>query len=270
MSRGFGTSGLGTTDVITTPLTTVPQRRSWFFWAYRTGAGGNSLGRLFDTVLGTTGGLLLYDNAGTNYSFVARWTVDGTWNFALGSVPTNTWHSVGLSYDNGSTANNPVAYFNGASVSFSSFSNPTGSPTLTTSGITIGNSGTGLRNFDGIIRQFAIWDCLLTPEEFRALHFGLAPSKIRPKLLQLYYPMTNPGKMIEDMSLYRRSTTNQSSVFSANNPSIVPIQQRADFWPGIDALGWIIPRAAPTIEFRRTLSPVGTRIGARQIQGWSQ
>jgi hypothetical protein len=70
---------------------------------------------------------------------------------------------------------------------------------------------------------------------------------------------------IADVRVYRRclSVGEISAIYAE-------AFQKKKFWPGIDALGWIIPKAAPTIKFRRTLSPVGTRIGARQIQGWSQ
>jgi hypothetical protein len=81
-----------------------------------------------------------------------------------------------------------------------------------------------------------------------------------------------PG-MIEDVRCYNR-VLSQAEILSIVAEPFRPTNQSnlyQKFWPGIDTLGWI-PRvaAAPTIKFRRTLSPVGTRIGARQSQGWSQ
>jgi hypothetical protein len=78
---------------------------------------------------------------------------------------------------------------------------------------------------------------------------------------------TSATASMRDFRLYNR-VLSPAEVLQIYAETFTPRSQK--FWPGIDALGWKPKVALPTIKFRRTLSPVGTRIGARQIQGWSQ
>lgn len=189
MARGFlNILGSGSTDLIVTSLTTDSTLRSYHIWTNRHGDGGNSLGRIFDRNNGTQLDVLL-NTAGPGYRFQVNWSgASGVWDITPPSV--DVWAGIGVSYDRGSTANDPVIYLNGSSVSVTEVAAPSGTVATGSSAYTIGNrQSDSARAWDGMLAEFGVWDALLDAAEFKALGSGVSPLLIRPASLVCYIPM---------------------------------------------------------------------------------
>jgi hypothetical protein len=196
MSRGFG-STFGTdaaTDVITggtaiTPATNI----SISAWLWRNGFGPSGFGTPFAINPGGGGQSTVafaQNGDGTNMYFHREWDNFAYWTF---TNPTGgAWFHLAIVYDGSSTANLPVIYINGSSVSVTIGEAPTGTLNNTAAVPTIGNFGGGDNNFcwDGIIAGFALWNgALLTVDEVRDLVRGACPILIKPHHLALYAPL---------------------------------------------------------------------------------
>src|SRR5689334_6561894 len=140
MARGFGsTDGVGD-DAITTTYSGSNTLQSWSLWAYRTGAGGGNLGRLFQKFDNTPGAALFYEavTAANVYKFQVDWTTNPEWTIVPPS--NNTWHHYLITYDAGSTTNDPIIYVDGVSVTVTRAIAPTGTFQVNTDPYYIGNS----------------------------------------------------------------------------------------------------------------------------------
>lgn len=189
MAFGFGaTFGTATTDKLLTTLTQDPTQLSFFIRTIFNGAGGGSLGRLFDA-----GGLILsyFQFSGGQNRFVferAFSTTKGFWQVP-GPTVTGGQSSWGGSYDKSLTTNVPALYFNGTLRSAAFSQTPVGTATANSSPFYVGNRADGTRNWDGVHSEFAVWSTLLTAAEFAALDKGVSPLLIRPTSLIEYIPM---------------------------------------------------------------------------------
>ncbi|MGE5165131.1 MAG: LamG domain-containing protein [Sphingobacteriales bacterium] len=123
----------------------------------------------------------------------------------------------------------------------------------------IGASGNDTA-WSGSIAQVAFWTTILTPGEFFRLAQGVKPSEIRPAQSAGYWPLCGNGFAATDLSFNHYDGTLTGTSLAPGPPFI-----RAEFWPGFDILGFM-PKvtASSTFKFRRTLSPLGARIGSRQ------
>lgn len=195
MSRGFSSLGTGSTDKITTALTTGVDQRSWFIWSYRVGHGGGNFGRMWQQSNAIEQTFLDDDEAtATNtYRFAAGWSgTSGGWSFTAPSA--NVWHSIGVKYDWGSDANNPTIYLDSTILTVGSglteIFPPVGSG-VNGNGETmlIGNRADNIRVWDGMLAEFAVWNALLTDAEFMSLAKGFSPAFIRPASRVEYIPM---------------------------------------------------------------------------------
>jgi hypothetical protein len=183
MARGFGaTKGTSSASKIVSPLT------SWFttsvsysIWVNRNGAGGNSFGRALSKEATTTAHALIFgwDNTNARWSVQFPWTTTSPeWTAPAGATATATWFHFLVTYNGGSTSNNPIVYCNGVSQTVTKQTSPVGSLDLTGSNNwTLGNrSSDSLRVFDGIIGHFALWkDSILGQSEATALAGGVSP-----------------------------------------------------------------------------------------------
>jgi hypothetical protein len=114
------------------------------------------------------------------------------------------WHHIVITYDGGSTANDPVIYVDGASVTVTELAAPVGTiNTANTGAYVLGNRAAGDRNMDGMLGEFAAWDAILDAAEARALGTrGYSPQMIRPQSLVEYVPMVR-----DNVSLKRAAPT---------------------------------------------------------------
>lgn len=149
-----------------------------------------------------------------------------------------------------------IAYFNGIAASAADAVGPSGT---VPSNIQIGNDpNTSTRAWTGPIADVALWNVALKAGEAKALANGARPHMIRPLALKGYWPLDGLQSPEPDLS----GNANNGTL---NNPPIPlgvgpPVMMFTPRWPqNISAAG-----GGGTTVFRRSLSPIGTRVGSRQ------
>lgn len=186
MARGFGaTRGVSSGDVIVATVNLSPlQPIAGFLFQNRNGGGGGGFGRYFDIETGTCA---FYIDHGSN-EIVFQYVWSGATAIWRAAHPGSGWHSVGFTYDPGSTANDPVIYVNGASVTVTEQTAPSGTANSgSMSALRIGNRGGTDRNWDGDLARVAWWrNGSPTGAEFASMHSGVVPSSIQVATL-IYY-----------------------------------------------------------------------------------
>lgn len=113
-----------------------------------------------------------------------RWSID---------VPDTNWHNYVITYDAGSTSNDPIWYKDGSSQTVTDRVTPSGTRTTTSRDkITLGaNSdfyGPNGEYWLGKSGEFAIWDRVLTASEASIIGDGFSPLFI-PNGLKFYAPL---------------------------------------------------------------------------------
>jgi len=204
MSRGFGaTLGAGTTDKITTTLTTHATQRSYSLWFWLNGTGGGGLGRLFDKCVATNSEFLLHNETAIAYERV--WSgAEAAWTIA--APATGAWHHLLLTYDAGNTANDPVIYLDGVSQTVTEGYAPSGTLVTSTDAYTLGSRGLDSnRYFDGSLAEFAVWDSLLTSGNAISLAGGALPNSIGSPTC--YFQILGDDSPEPDISMNRYSGT---------------------------------------------------------------
>lgn len=161
MARGFGsTDGTATTDKIVTGHTTLNTLTSWCQWVWLTGAGGGDLGRIFDKdgAGATTGKRFLYYQNGTPVlGLGVSWTgAQGAWTIA--APATGSWHHLCVTYDGGSVNNDPIFYLNNTTPTVTELGPGSGTLETNTGVYHIGNRSDDLRNLNGRVAEFAVWE----------------------------------------------------------------------------------------------------------------
>lgn len=187
MARGFKTTLGGTAnDIITTGLSTNAILRSFWMWVYPR---ANVNGMVFWRQQTAGGNVCQTTYNATTYVFHRHWsTALGTWSIA--SAAAGAWHSLGFSYNGSATANNPIAYLNGAKPGVTRTTGPTGTLLDLSGGpFYIGNDPSLVSCHDGMLAEFAVWDAILDDGEFFAMNKGCSPLMIRPQSLVEYVPL---------------------------------------------------------------------------------
>lgn len=167
-------------------------------WIYRDAAGGGGLGRIVDKNQDAgagAGGWHLYCNtsAGHHVFDYVRWdTLIGSWRWD--AAPVDTLYHLAITYDAGSTSNDPIFYVDGSPVSVTEVQNPSGSLASETTLLTIGNRDDNLRNFGGGIAELGIWNRVLSAGEIEDLATGSPPQSPAcvPSGLVLYMLTNEP------------------------------------------------------------------------------
>jgi hypothetical protein len=188
MARGFGaTLGAGTTDRIASALAAHATQRSYAIRSLKNGDGGGSQGRLWTVIRPDTNAFDVFDYSGGVYRYIRSWTTQiGIWSI---TPPSNSvWHSLVLTYNGGATTNTPVIYVDGASVTVTPVLAHFGSLDTTGTVFQIGNEVGGIRNWDGSLAEFAVWDRLLTATEANRLGIGYSPAFFPTSRVE-YIPM---------------------------------------------------------------------------------
>lgn len=192
MARGFGvTFGAGASDIVNTAYNTISSaKRTYSVWFNAASTGAAGFGRFWNAETGGGTPQDVFQYASPTIGFFRGFSGStASWNVGV-NPSNNRWHHAMVAYDAGSTANVPVIYFDGVAQSVATGTAPIGTPVVTNAIYSIGNRATGIRNFDGMLCEFAIWDgILLTANEARALARGVPPLLLRPSSLSLYIPM---------------------------------------------------------------------------------
>lgn len=185
-------------------------------------------------------------------------TTDGIWTFP---ATDGQWNAVGMSYDRGSDTNDPVARVNFAPATVSNPTPPVGVAPSTLSGYCIGNVTNQTRTWNGAIQHLQFFNVILTAEEMDAAL--RRPGSIQRGLVS-WWPMWDANYAIDLVNHSFQPTA--TSLVTRDGAPCQPPWAGAFGWPGAFTAGGVTPA---TTVFRRTLSPVGTRTGARQVHGWA-
>lgn len=172
---GFGaTLGTGTTDSATTTLTSHAVRRTYIARIIRNGPGSN--GRVFDKLVSSSQvELLYYANTADQWRF-SRGFSGGTseWSISTG-LNTGVSQVLAVTYDSGSSANNPLIYLQGEPQTVTVQARASGSALTTSDPYVLGNRlSDSARCIDGSISDFAVFDDLLAPAEIMELSTDLS------------------------------------------------------------------------------------------------
>jgi hypothetical protein len=101
-------------------------------------------------------------------------TTSGQWGLS-NAITTNTCYTLGFTYDNTSTSNQPTFFIDG--VAFAPTDVITGPPAGTassdaTSSLKLGDQGDGTRAFSGVMLDVRIYNRILDAREMRDLHLA--------------------------------------------------------------------------------------------------
>jgi endonuclease/exonuclease/phosphatase family metal-dependent hydrolase len=143
------------TDKIATDVTSVNNTNTHSIWTYRTGDGGNNLGRIIQKGASTVIMQLNNNSAGT-YDFTRGFATDGVWTFARPTA--NAWHYIVITYDSSSLSNDPVVYVDGQLVTVTEgATQPAGARDDSAEVYNIGNRANGNdRNWGGNLDEYRI------------------------------------------------------------------------------------------------------------------
>lgn len=98
-------------------------------------------------------------------------TARGKWTTTSRVLPTGSFSSFVLNYNNSSTSNNPTIYIDASSVAVTEAETPSGTRTADTSdALVIGNRAAQDRTFEGIQDDFALFSRVLTTDEITAIY----------------------------------------------------------------------------------------------------
>lgn len=167
MARSFAVDSTDRVQITNYAAISNVDIESYSFWIYTTGWGTNVNGRVIDDNLQRL--TFLHDNFTGSIDGALRFIGrrrDGQWWVEFNSTTHfNNWLHVGITMDNGSTANDPTIYFDGVSQTINENITPTIGLDSASPDINFGNNSTNTRAFQGRIAEMAGWDVLLTREE---------------------------------------------------------------------------------------------------------
>lgn len=167
-SRGQGRSFTNSNAKrLTTALTTHATFRSYVWRARPLSAGGGGFGRVFEKTNSVSSVESVQYRTSVQSYLRGHSTTSGIWTWASA---LNDEVISALSYDSSSTSNIPTVYVNGAQTAVTTLVTPSGTPTTNTDPFLIGNRGIDLlREWDGLLADFLIFDRLLTDAELRSI-----------------------------------------------------------------------------------------------------
>lgn len=188
-------------DALTSKLqhdTAALDSTTWTFcvWLYALGLGEGSFGEIF--VWDETGNdvyEIYHDSVANRLEISARWNVTlGQWE--VSTVTDNQWNAVAISYDGGSTANDPLARVNFAAATVTEVGTPTGTLPAAAPGYCVGNKSTQDFTWDGRLQHLQYFNVILTADEMDAAL--RRPGSIR-RGLRLWLPMFH-ASYVADLS----------------------------------------------------------------------
>ena len=108
----------------------------------------------------------------------ARWDNWAQWTTTSRDLTYNEWIHIAVSYDNGSTSNNPTMYINGVSVDVTTVTTPSGTYESNASDDLYIGGEAGAFTTDGFISQVGLWRGELTQAQIQSVMESTSYSKI--------------------------------------------------------------------------------------------
>lgn len=175
-ATGFGsTLGIGSTDSVQLPINYNAPERTYFFQAMYLSAGGGNFGRIFDKRSSGVQTELLYTDSGAGVGVLQynRALTGGNIAFVtgpVGTVPVGTPFTFALTYSDMTPTSLPSFYLNGVAIGAALWGSSSGTAVSNSEPYVLGNrKNDNLRNFDGWIGPFYIFDRILSAAEVASL-----------------------------------------------------------------------------------------------------
>jgi hypothetical protein len=129
--------------------------------------------------------------AGWLPQFAYRWSgAIGTWEADTDiAITTTDWIHYCVTYDRGSTGNNPIIYIDGSSVAFTEDITPSGTARSDVDNIRLGEDAGSATDWEGDLGEVSFWDVILTADEVGALARGVRADGIRRANLRWWTPL---------------------------------------------------------------------------------
>lgn len=163
-------------------------------------------------------------------------------------LSTDVWTHVLLTYDRGSTANDPQLFVDGVGQSITEVVSPSGSVNTGQDSVRVGSTMPATAEFfNGKLAEIGHWNRILTAGEIAALGKGYSPS-ILPRGLVAYWPLMG----VHSPEMERRQGAN----LTLNNTPAAFAHPRM-----------IYPRAPLTHRFTTAVGGEGPLVGGKLIRG---
>lgn len=135
-----------------------------------------------------------------------KWsTASGAWSIT--KPGTGAWAHIAVTYDGGSTTNDPQIYVNGIAASVTERNTPSGTYSNAQSGFYLGTDSGAGEYHDGRLAEVAMWDVLLSAAEVALLGDGFAPSFIGRGLVWYAPLVRSTGDIVGSGSATLSGTT---------------------------------------------------------------
>lgn len=143
-------------------------------WFYLGSAGDREIAIEMDSGYGSPTGLV----------FVSKWSgLPGVWS--VNAPSTGSWAHVCITYDWGSTANDPIIYINGASATVTERLGPSGTKDNNSTGLYLG-SEISSNFFDGKLAEAFIYNRILSAAEIASIGTDKFSPEFYPQGLVFY------------------------------------------------------------------------------------
>jgi hypothetical protein len=184
MARNFGaTNGIGTSDNVTSSLTTHATYRTWSWWVNpRSTANGEHWNK--------GNGIECVSSSATS-GFIFKRALSTTYEWRYTAPTVGVWTHIVVTYNQDAPTTAPIVYYNGAVQTNQTTVTATGAAQTNTTPVVIGNRAAADRAFDGTLAEFAIWDRTLTFAEIQMLARGASPLSFAVALSE-YIPLDVP------------------------------------------------------------------------------
>lgn len=169
---GLALSLTGTDGRVRSPLTSSPTVSTVMVWAKRSGAGGGSLGRMFDK---RTSGLevetFYNDDPTAVYRYIRCWSSTcGSWTIPQPGL--NVWHHIAIVYDSSLATNDPKIYLDGVAQVITQKNQPSGTLSTNADPYVVGNRGAADRGWNGMLDDFRIYSKALSQADIQKAMAG--------------------------------------------------------------------------------------------------
>lgn len=169
-------------------------------------------------VSGGNSAAVIYQAPGSAlFAFEYRWTsTKGNWNGST-TVNIGTNYSIVVTYDRGSTANDPRMWINNGEETLNEVSTPSGSAKTGIDSSVMGENVGGGSDYNGRGSEFAFWNRILDPGEALALSNFMSPLFF-PRGLITYWPCI---RTLDDR-IQGADLTNSGSTVAIHPPMMYP------------------------------------------------
>jgi hypothetical protein len=184
MARNFGaTNGIGTSDSVTSSLTTHATYRTWAWWVKpRSTANGEHWNK---------GNGVEAVSSSATVGLVFKRLLTGTYEWRYTAPTVGVWTHALLTYNQDDPLTAPIVYYNGVVQTVQTTVTSTGAATISALQVVIGNRAAADRAYDGTIAEFAVWDRILTFAEIQMIARRVSPLFF-PVSLSEYIPLDVP------------------------------------------------------------------------------